>query len=80
MPSFYLHLYGPLGLQQDETGFELESVEAAYLLAYHNVPRMAAELARQRLDPHQFKIVITDKKDRYLMTLPFSEALGAKVQ
>ncbi|MER2263722.1 DUF6894 family protein [Methylobacterium oxalidis] len=80
MPLFYFHLEGPLGLHPDEIGLELESVEAAYLRAYHSVPGMAAELVRKGLDPFQFKYVITNAKDRYLMTLPFPEALDAKVR
>ncbi|AWN42629.1 DUF6894 family protein [Methylobacterium durans] len=80
MPLFYFHLHALSKLRQDEIGLELDSVEAAYLAAYHSVPGVAAELVREGLDPSQFKYVITNAKDRHLMTLPFSEALGAKVR
>ncbi|WP_043752955.1 DUF6894 family protein [Methylobacterium nodulans] len=75
MPLFYFHLRTPEGLDRDDCGLELESVELAFLEAYRAVPDMASELARKGKNPDRYAFQITDSSQRSLMEVPFSEAL-----
>jgi hypothetical protein len=75
MPWFYFHLRGPKGLERDEVGLELASVEAAYLGAYRAIPGMSADLIHEKANPFRYAFEIADASGRLLMELPFTEFL-----
>ena len=51
MPRFFFHLEGANGVEADEIGVEFESLEAAYLDAYHAVLDISHDMLRERKDP-----------------------------
>ncbi len=75
MPQFYFHLRGPDGLDYDDVGLELVSVEAAYLEACKAVPGVGSELAFSAKNPIRYGFEITDAHDTILMIVPFAEVL-----
>lgn len=76
MPWFYFDLRTPHGLDHDEIGLELVDVETAYLEAYAGIESMANDLFRCGTLPVWCTFEIRDAKNRLLMEVPFSEALG----
>lgn len=75
MPWFYFHLRGPKGLERDEIGLELASVEAAYLGAYRAIPGMSTDLIHEKADPFRYFFEIKDAGGTLLMEVPFTEVL-----
>ena len=75
MPKFYFHLRGPNGLDYDDEGLELASVEAAYLEAFKAVPGMGSDLASTAKNPIRYGFEITDARGTTLMVVPFGEVL-----
>lgn len=75
MPQFFFHLRGPGGLDYDEEGLELASVEAAYLEAFEAVPGMGSDLASNAKNPIRYSFEITDAHGTVLMVVPFAEVL-----
>ncbi|KQO44977.1 DUF6894 family protein [Methylobacterium bullatum] len=75
MTQFYFHLRGPDGLDCDDTGLDLVSVEAAYLEAFKAVPGMSSDLASNAENPIRYGFEITDARGTILMVLPFAEVL-----
>ncbi|MCJ2069386.1 hypothetical protein MKK75_11375 [Methylobacterium sp. J-030] len=75
MPKFYFHLRGPDGLDYDDEGLELASVEAAYLEAFKAVPGMGSDLAFTAKNPIRYGFEITDAHGTTLMAVPFAEVL-----
>ena len=75
MPWFYFHLRSPEGLDRDQIGLDLPSVEAAYLEACHTVPEMSVDFVRRKVDPTRYAFEITDDGDTLLMEVPFAEVL-----
>jgi hypothetical protein len=80
MPWFYFHLRGPKGLERDEIGLELASVEAAYLGAYRAVPGMSTDLIHEKADPFRYLFEITDADGTLLMEVPFTDVLDRERQ
>lgn len=75
MPKFYFHLRGPDGLDHDDEGLDLASVEAAYLEAFKAVPGMGSDLASTAKNPIRYGFEITDARGTVLMAVPFAEVL-----
>ncbi|WP_103986552.1 hypothetical protein [Methylobacterium sp. 190mf] len=75
MPKFYFHLRGPDGLDHDDEGLDLASVEAAYLEAFKAVPGMGSDLASTAKNPIRYGFEITDAHGTVLMAVPFAEVL-----
>lgn len=75
MPRFYFHLRGPEGLDRDDVGLELASVEAAYLGACQAVPGMSADLVYEAENPIRYGFEIAGESGTVLMEVPFAEVL-----
>lgn len=75
LPQFFFHLRTPDGLDHDQIGLEMPSLEAAYLEAWHTIPAMASEFAGQGISPTAYGFLITDAAGTTLMEVPFAERL-----
>ena len=75
MARFYFHLVSPGSYCLDEVGGEFPDVEAAYLDGWQAALEMGCEMLKERLDPCRHQFEITDDQGRFLLEVPFSEAM-----
>ena len=75
---FFFHLRTADGVERDEVGVGLDSIEAAYLCVCETIPIAAAELLRAHQDPMACAFLIHDEAGRLLMEVPFTELVAAR--
>ena len=75
MPHFFFHLRTPEGLDWDEIGLSMDSLDAAYLEACETIPEMSVDFVRRGLSPLPYAFEIADADGKRLMEVPFSERL-----
>jgi hypothetical protein len=80
MARFYFHLVSSGNYCPDEVGGEFPDVETAYLDAWQAALEMGCEMLKARQDPCRHQFEITDDQGRFLMEVPFSEAMRPSVQ
>src|SRR5262249_26473574 len=75
MSRFYFHFRENDDYSVDDQGLEFASAEEAYLNAHEGAVEMWSDLLKQRRDPRQCAIEITNSKGEVLFVLPFNEVL-----
>jgi hypothetical protein len=75
MARFYFHLVSPGSYCPDDVGSEFPDVEAAYMEAWQAALEMGCEMLKERRDPCRHQFEIADDQGRFLMEVPFSEAM-----
>ena len=75
MPLFYFHLRTPDGLDRDEEGLDIPSLERAYLDACRTIPGLSAEFLEDGRNPLDCAFVIAGADGATLMEVPFHERL-----
>jgi hypothetical protein len=75
MPRFFFHMIAPGAYFPDEIGSEFPDAETAYLEARQAALEIAFEILREGGDPNRHQFEITDDRGRFLLELPFSEAI-----
>jgi hypothetical protein len=75
MPKFFFHYRENDEYSVDEQGVEFDSVEEAYLNAYHGAVDMWSELLKERRDPRRCAFEVTNDREQLLFVFPFTEAL-----
>jgi hypothetical protein len=75
---FFFHLRTAEGVERDEVGLSLESLDSAYLSACDTIPAAAAELLRARQDPMACAYLIHDEAGRLLIEVPFAELVAPR--
>jgi hypothetical protein len=73
---FFFHLRTAAGVERDEVGLGLDSLEAAYLSVCETIPAAAAEMLRARQDPMASAYLIHDEAGRLLIEVPFAEVVA----
>ena len=73
---FFFHLRTAEGIERDEVGLSLESLDLAYLSVCDTIPAAAAELLRGRQDPMACAYLIHDEAGRLLIEVPFAELVA----
>jgi hypothetical protein len=77
IPRFFFNLCTNDGVERDEEGVELPDIETAYLEAFYTASEMWIESIRHRRDPSHHRFEITDTHGSALLSVPFTEVLGA---
>ncbi|MDR7037783.1 hypothetical protein J2X36_002534 [Methylobacterium sp. BE186] len=75
MPLFFFHLLTDDGLEHDDIGLDLESVEVAYLEAMKAIPGVVYDFGARGRRPLHYAFEIVDAEGRHVMKVPFQEIL-----
>jgi hypothetical protein len=76
MQRYHLHIrQAGVLVSPDDQGADFESVEAAYLEAFHGAQELWPILLEDRRDPRRYSFEITNAAGVVLMEVPFSELL-----
>lgn len=70
MAMFFFHLLTPHGLERDEWGIEIGSVEEARTKAREAIPDLAGELLQDGVDPMRCALIVDDGRAD-MLTVPF---------
>ena len=73
MPRFFFNFTGDGVEAADDLGCEFDSVEAAFVEAYHGMIGIGADMLLEREDPGDLAVDIVDESGEVLMALTYGE-------